>query len=106
MGGVDVMDRLLGSYQPTIHGKKWYWLLIINAINILYSTTVQKKLMTHLEFRREITICLLKMAMPPRCQIGGGRIPDLLNDIRFDGVGHLKLKTTQGRCKVCQKNTC
>ena len=34
MGGVDVMDRLLGSYRPLIFGKKWYWPLIINAINV------------------------------------------------------------------------
>ena len=25
MGGVDVMDRLLGTYRPMIRGKKWYW---------------------------------------------------------------------------------
>ena len=24
MGGVDVMDRLLGTYRPMIRGKKWY----------------------------------------------------------------------------------
>ena len=34
MGRVDVMDRLLGSYRPMIRGKKRYWLLIINAINV------------------------------------------------------------------------
>ena len=34
MGGVDVIDRLLGSYRPIIRDKKWYWPLIINAINI------------------------------------------------------------------------
>ena len=34
MGGVDVMDRLLSSYRPRIRGKKWYFPLITNAINI------------------------------------------------------------------------
>ena len=35
MGGVDVMDRLLGSYRLSIHGKKWYWPLVINGLNVL-----------------------------------------------------------------------
>ena len=61
MGGVDVMDRLLGSYRPITQGKKWYWSLIINAINISVVAAIQEKPMTHLEFRREITICLLKI---------------------------------------------
>ena len=111
MGGVDVMDRLLGSYQPIIRDKKWYWPLIINAINISVAAAwrvhcaIQEKSMTQLEFRREITICLLKIVMPHRRQIGGGRIQNLLNEDRFDGVGHYKVSTTQKRCKVCQKNT-
>ena len=33
MGGVYVMDRLLGSDRPIIRGKKWYWLPIINAVS-------------------------------------------------------------------------
>ena len=45
------------------------------------------------------------MAMPPRRQIGGGKIPHLPNDIRFDGVVHFKVPSGQGRCKLCQKNT-
>lgn len=35
MGGVDVMDRLLGSCRPIIRERKWYWPLIINAIKVL-----------------------------------------------------------------------
>ncbi|XP_045118906.1 piggyBac transposable element-derived protein 3-like [Portunus trituberculatus] len=34
MGGVDLMDRSLADYRPTILGKKWYWTLVVNAINI------------------------------------------------------------------------
>ena len=34
LGVVDVMDQLLGSYRPMIRGRKWYWPLIINAINV------------------------------------------------------------------------
>ena len=34
MGGVDLMDRALSDYRPSIHGKKWYWLLFVNALNV------------------------------------------------------------------------
>ena len=107
MGGVDVMNRLFGSYRPTIRGKKWYWPVAINAISISViaawrvQCAVQEKPKTHLEFRREIKICLFKMAMPLRLQIGGGRIPHLPNDIRCDGVDIAS--AAQGRCKACQK---
>ena len=33
-----------------------------------------------------------------------GHTSDLPNDI-FDGIGHMRQSTTQGRCKVCQKIT-
>ena len=32
--GADVMDLLLGSYRHIIRGKKWYWPVIMNAINV------------------------------------------------------------------------
>ena len=32
--GVDVFDCLLGSYRPTTRGKKWYWPLFINELNV------------------------------------------------------------------------
>ena len=34
MREVDVMDQLLGSYQQSIRGKKWYWPLVINGLNV------------------------------------------------------------------------
>ncbi|KFM75498.1 PiggyBac transposable element-derived protein 3, partial [Stegodyphus mimosarum] len=34
MGGVDLLDRLLGSYRPTFRSKKWYWNLFSNALNM------------------------------------------------------------------------
>ena len=66
MGGVDVMDRLLGPYRLMIRGKKWYWPVIIYAINVSVVAAwqlhcaVAETPKSHLEFRREIAICLLK----------------------------------------------
>ena len=57
MGGVDVMDRLLGSYRPSIRQKKWYWPLGINGLNVsvvaawhLHCAFAAKP-MSHLAFR-------------------------------------------------------
>ena len=111
MTGVGVMDRLLGTYRPMIRGKKWYWLLIINAINVsvvagwrIHCNAVVSPV-THLEFRREIAICLLKSSMEERTKVTGETLPSLPKDIRFDQINHYKITATQGRCKICQKNT-
>ena len=40
--------------------------------------------MTHLEFCREIAICLLKSPMEKRTKVTGGTLPSLPKDIRFD----------------------
>ena len=34
MGGVDLLDMLLGSYRPNLRSKKWWWPLFANALNI------------------------------------------------------------------------
>ena len=33
MGGLDQMDRLLQSYRPTIHMRKWWFALFVNLLN-------------------------------------------------------------------------
>ena len=75
MGGVDLFDRLLGSYRPIIRGKKWYWPLFINHLNACVVAAwrlhcrVQETPLTHKAFRRQVTLCLLKGdvtgAIPP-----------------------------------------
>ena len=79
MGGVDVLDRLLGSYRVTIRGKTWYWPLFINALNVSIVATwrihchAKVSKMSHLDFRRETTLCLLKSSkVRKRWRNGGG----------------------------------
>ena len=111
MGGVDIMDRLLSSYRPMIRGKKWYFPLITNAFNMAVVAAwrlhcaVQSKKLSHIDFRREITICLLKMDNRDNNRRKSA-VANLPQDIRTDGVGHKKVSVKQGRCKVCTKNTC
>ncbi|XP_065193176.1 piggyBac transposable element-derived protein 3-like [Sycon ciliatum] len=106
MGGVDLFDRLLGSYRPRISGKKWYWALFVNHLNATVVAAwrlhckVHEKPMSHIEFRREITVSLLKTDLRPEPRVSG-----LPVDVRYDGVGHTRESTTQGRCKVCKRNT-
>lgn len=99
-------------FRPLIRGKKWWWPLFTNALNISVVAAwrlhcaVSPNPISHLDFRREVTLCLLKSEIPnPRRQIDGGHLPDLPDDIRFDSVGHMKAQCSQGRCHVCQKNT-
>ena len=108
MGGVDLMDRLAATYRPNIKGKKWYWPLFMNILNVSivaawrqYYKSVENP-MSHLEFQRDVTICLLK-AGPQRAR---NELPRTLpDDVRYDVIDHILGSTTQGRCKVCSKNT-
>ena len=34
MEGVDLKDRALSDFRPKIMGKRWYWTLLVNALNI------------------------------------------------------------------------
>jgi hypothetical protein len=111
MGGVDLMDRLLASYRPSIRGKKWWFPLFTNALNttVVAAWCIHKKVAVepsdHLTFRRDITLCLLNSVSPRRLQVSGGPAASLPDDVRFDGVGHARINFSQGRCRICQKNT-
>ena len=61
---------------------------------------------SHLEFRCEIAICLLKSPMDVYKKTTGGAVANLPSDLRYDLVDHFKVSTTQGQCKICHKNTC
>ena len=110
MGGVDLMDRLLASYRSSIRGKKWYWPLFTNMLNITvvaawrsHCATNNTKL-SHLEFLRHITMTLLQSETQKGSRaLKGARYPT--HESRYDGMNHIPGTTSQGRCKVCKKNT-
>ena len=113
MGGVDVMDRLLSSYRPRIRGKKWYFPLITNAINIAVVAAwrlhcaVQEISMSHIEFRQNLTVCLLMMNNHRSKDRFSSDVPSsgaLPRDVRRDNMKHTPTLTSQGRCMVCGKN--
>ena len=70
MGGVDLVDRALSEMRPSIGGKKWYWALLINALNIaavfswrLFQLTSNSQI-PQKDFRRSRVAVLLKMETP------------------------------------------
>ena len=62
-------SRILSSNRPTIREKKWYWLLILNELKVTVvaawrlNYAVKQQFLSHLEFRRKIAICLMKMPL-------------------------------------------
>ena len=109
MGSVDVLDHLLSSYRPMLRGKKWWWPLFLNAINlsVVAAWKVYHQMnggeMDHLSYSREIVMCLMKVDTPAATNVAAGHRVDLPNDVRFDGVGHMATTFREGRCRVCGK---
>ncbi|KRZ71345.1 PiggyBac transposable element-derived protein 3 [Trichinella papuae] len=113
MGGVDLLDRLSSAYRPSIRGKKWYWPLFVNILNVATVAAwrihckATRKSLTHLEFRRQVVLCLLqgdRQEERTRARLPAGELSQL-PDIRYDGINHTLGTATQGRCRVCQRNT-
>ena len=110
MGGVDLMDRLLSAYRPRIKGKKWWCNLFVNGINTAVvaawklhcRVTLPSQAMTLLDFRREVVHGLTLGASRLRL---GGPTSAISECVRFDGVEHYLVSSTQGRCAYCQANT-
>ncbi|GFQ72952.1 piggyBac transposable element-derived protein 3 [Trichonephila clavata] len=70
IGDIDLLDRLLRTYQPLFRNKKWYWNLLSNALYMadvsgwilhLHLHKGTKAEQSHLNFRGELTLNLLRM---------------------------------------------
>ena len=86
--------------------------MILKALNItvvaawrMYYAANQQPL-SHLRFRREITICFMKtlLEFTLRRQLYGDSTAKLAVNIDFNQIDQAKVLITQARCKICQKN--
>ena len=105
MGGVDLMDRMVASYRPSIRGKKRYWPLFTNALNVtVVVDPLQDRWVADVTSRLPTGECNLfaedvhgQSFASSRWTAGQPR-----DDVGFDGEDHKKVVASQGRCKVCK----
>ena len=99
MGGTNLLNRSLSDLRPVIRGKKWYWSLVINALNIAFVYSwrvfqiVSGEPMPQKSYRRQIVRILIRRAHPEIINVHSRpsenfRIPD---EIRFDGGRHYSI---------------
>ena len=111
MGGVDLMDQLLATFRPRVKGRKWWWNLFLNGLNMAsiaawrlhWSVSRPGDVMTQIDFLRELVHALTRSSTPQFRQ--GGPTAPTPNSVRFDGFQHYLEKTSQGRCVFCTSNT-
>lgn len=113
MGGVDLLDRLLGSYRPKLRSKKWWWNLFANGLNMavvaawrLQCHLLGKQALSHLDFRREVALVAMKVGLEGYRSRKGGPTASIPSAITASAnTSHYLSSTSQGRCIVCSKNT-
>ena len=108
MGGVDLLDKFISQYRPTIQAKKWYWPLFVNCIEMLtvaawrlHVTVQASPRLEFLEFIRSVVAGLLKNAT--RSSFSGPSGRRIMN--KSAGQHHSVNAESQGRCANCKKNT-
>ena len=109
---VDRMDWSINKYRVKIRGKRWYFPLFMNLVDmtlvnahILYCMAGHK--ITLLEFRRSIARTYLSLASlsDPR-NSGRPALPKpskkrVLSTVRFDPIGHFVERTSDGKQRKC-----
>ena len=105
MGGVDLLDHALSDLRPVIRGKKWYWPLVINALNIAFVFSwrlyrIVGEPAPQKDFRHHIVSIMIRKSAPritdvysrPTC---AHKIAD---EVRYDGVGHYPISSPVRKC--------
>lgn len=118
MGGVDKLDWNIQKYRTKIRGKKWYFPIFTNAVDMALVNAhtiynIANKKMPLLNFRREVArfyLSLHSLSDPknsgrPSYSISSQRrVPD---EVRKNSKGHYLERTLEGKqrkCAVCKKN--
>ena len=113
MGGVDLLDRALSDLRPVIRWKKWYWPLVINAINIasVYSwwlyRIVSGETIPQKDFRQHIVgMMMIRQSKPRVISIDSSpsKAHKVADEVRYDGLGHYPISSLVWKCAVCGKS--
>ena len=121
MGSVDLFDKFLGSYRPTIKSRKWYFNLVTNAFNIAVVASYKLYMALHSRPPGKATNC-----KPPPFSDHLKFRTDLIQDLAVFGVelkdkvaaslnkkkpvitSHMPTKKDGGKrskCRQCKKHT-
>ncbi|GBN26175.1 hypothetical protein AVEN_30610-1 [Araneus ventricosus] len=118
MGGVDKLDWNIQKYRTKIRGKKWYFPIFTNAMDMALVNShaiycIANKKMPLLNFRREVARFYLSLQSLSDPRNSGRqwysvssqeRVPD---DVRKNPEGpylERRLDGKQRKCGVCEKN--
>lgn len=112
MGGVDRCDENISLYRTSIRGKKWYWPLIAQGLDMAIHNAWQyhktaKGDLDHLTFRRQIALGLLQQNKKISGVYSRGRPGENENAaIRYDRMDHLVIpQDRQTKCRHCHTKT-
>lgn len=118
MGGTDLMDQNISTYRIGIRGKKWWWPIFTWLIDVCVNNAwiLHKKKMpniSQLQFRREIVKTLLvkygttpKVGGRPSTSISSVSCNRISDDVRYDGINHLVIPTSEKKRKRCAGEGC
>ena len=108
MGGVDLTNRFVMDYQPSINGKKWYWCHFKNFLGLCRVAAWRASVLVRntpfqeegLNFLRQIVHGLMDSSVPQVLRHNGKRKCNRKEDYHF-----CQPAPKQGRCRVCKKNS-
>lgn len=104
MGGVDLHDNGIANYRTRILGKKWWWPLFCNSLDSiivngwkLYNLVNDVKI-SQFDFKSYVALRLMKTEKNRLVR----NIPQTLDEVRFDNVGHTVVSHTTKARKRCR----
>ena len=112
MGGVHLLDRALSNLRPVIREKKWYWPLVISAINIafLYSwrlcRIVSGETIPQKYFRLHIVAIMIRQLKLRIISVDSRstKAHRVSDEVKYYGLCHYPISCSVRKCVVCGKS--